>query len=262
MKKVMTNVLADPHAIELRFLDAGDSGLVIELGATVDAAVNAAVIALDAALARLALPAIRETVPTYRSLLVLFDPVRMRRPELIGIVRGLWPPAPLSEETTNHWIVPVLYGGESGVDLDHVAEVHGMTPQEVVALHSSVDYRVYMIGFAPGFAYLGGLPAAIHTSRRTDPRRATPPRSISIGGQQTAVSPPIAIPSGWHLIGQTPVRSYDPARSERPFLFAAGDTIRFRPIDEDEYRTLVAAAEAGDEVAERRPATGASGEAA
>ena len=119
-----------------------------------------------------------------------------------------------------------------------------MTAQEVVEAHSGAQYRVYMIGFAPGFAYLGGLPEQLHTSRRAEPRLATPAGSISIGGQQAAISPPLEAPSGWRLLGRTPVRSYDPDREE-PFLFSPGDLVTFRPISESEYDSLAAAAAEG-----------------
>lgn len=237
-----------------RLLDAGESGLVVEFGDAIDETVNRQVIALADALAARELAGVREVVPTYRSLLVLFDPLALPREMLRAEVLALWPPRAEAGKTHGIWRVPVLYGGEHGVDLDYVARLHGLTTQEVIDLHSGADYRVYMIGFAPGFAYLGGLPEAIHTSRRTDPRLKTPPRSVSIGGKQTAVSPPLPIPSGWHLLGQTPVRSYDPARTERPFLFAAGDTIRFVPIGAGEYERMCAAAEAGAIVAEWEPA--------
>lgn len=232
-----------------RLLDAGDGGLVVELGSAISEATNRQVIAVSDALARLALPGIVEIVPTYRSLLVLFDPLALPRATLREAIRRLWPPRVEAGDRHGHWRVPVLYGGEHGVDLEGVARTHGLAPDEVVALHSGAEYRVYMIGFAPGFAYLGGLPEAIHTSRRTDPRLRTPPRSISIGGQQTAVSPPLEIPSGWHLLGQTPVRSYDPRRADKPFLFAAGDAIRFVPVTPGEYSDMCAEAEAGAEIA-------------
>lgn len=237
-----------------RLLDAGESGLIVELGDAIDEAVNRQVIGLAAALEARALAGLREVVPTYRSLLVLFDPLVLSRETLRAEVLALWPPAPHAGEKGGFWRVPVCYGGTHGEDLDHVARLHGLTTDEVVRLHSGAAYRVYMIGFAPGFAYLGGLPAAIHTSRRTDPRLKTPPRSISIGGKQAAVSPPLAIPSGWHLLGQTPVRSYDPARAARPFLFAAGDAIRFTPVDVPDYEALCRAAEAGEIVAAWEPA--------
>jgi KipI family sensor histidine kinase inhibitor len=232
-----------------RFLNAGDGGLVVELGQEISEAVNEQVVALDQALAARALPGMLETVPTYRSLLVQFDPLVATRQELRQEILRLWPPARNSADARSRWLVPVLYGGEWGVDLDTVAETHGVTTDEVIRLHTSAEYRVYMIGFAPGFAYLGGLPEALHTSRRRDPRMRTPPRSVSIGGVQAAVSPPIEVPSGWHLLGQTPVRSYDPRRSARPFLFSAGDRIRFHAISVGDYHRLVAAAEAGEDVA-------------
>jgi KipI family sensor histidine kinase inhibitor len=232
-----------------RFLNSGDSGLTVEFGSEISEAVNIAVIALGERLSQRKLPGLREIIPTYRSLLLLFDPVVLPRKALIAEVEQLWALPPVAAARRTRWHVPVVYGGEAGVDLGVVARQHGMTEDEVIALHAGADYRVYMIGFAPGFAYLGGLPEAIHTSRRTDPRMRTPPRSISIGGQQTAVGPPMEIPSGWQLIGRTPARSYDPARTQRPFLFEPGDGIRFEPVSHAEYERLCAAAEAGELVA-------------
>lgn len=163
--------------------------------------------------------------------------------------------------STRRWRIPVLYGGASGEDLETVAALHGLTTDEVVDLHTGADYRVYMIGFMPGFAYLGGLPEAVHTSRRTNPRQKTPPRSISIGGRQAAVSPPIEVPSGWHLLGQTPVRVYDPRRAEQPFLLKSGDRVRFERIGQTEYDRLCQAAENGEIIAglEEINASGAAG---
>lgn len=239
-----------------RFLNAGDAGLVVEFGGEINESINEQVIALDEALTSLGLHGVRETVPTYRSLLVLFDPLLLARETLRDEIVALLPESRSTRRNRSLWTVPVLYGGPSGIDLDAVAATHGLTPDEVVRLHSGAEYRVYMIGFFPGFAYLGGLPERIHTSRRAEPRLKTPPRSISIGGVQAAVSPPIEVPSGWHLLGQTPVRSYDPKRKERPFLFAAGDRIRFRPISVTDYTEMCAAAEAGEVVAAREDADG------
>jgi KipI family sensor histidine kinase inhibitor len=239
-----------------RFLNAGDSGLVVEFGSEINESINEQVIGLDEALTGRALQGVRETVPTYRSLLVLFDPLLLPRETLRDEIAALLPESRSTRRNRSLWSVPVLYGGASGIDLDAVAAMHGLTPDEVVRLHSDAEYRVYMIGFFPGFAYLGGLPERIHTGRRAEPRLKTPPRSISIGGVQAAVSPPIEVPSGWHLLGQTPVRSYDPKREERPFLFAAGDRIRFRPISKAEYDEMCATAEAGEIVAERQDADG------
>ena len=205
-----------------RFLDAGDTGLVVELGSEIDPAVNDEVVALADALSARALPGVTEAVPTYRSLLVIFDPVALDRSALKREILALWPPDRSAARAHTHWRVPVHYGGELGVDLEAVAAVHGLTPEAVVALHAGGKYRVYMVGFAPGFAYLGGLPERIHTSRRPSPRMKTPPRSVSIGGQQAAIAPPLEVPSGWHLLGQTPVRSYDPKRSRAPLPLRRG----------------------------------------
>lgn len=240
-----------------RLLDAGEAGLVVEFGEAIDEAVNRRVIALAEALEARVLEGVRELVPTYRSLLVLFDPLvlgKARLREEIAALLAARAGGAEGEAPRGVWRVPVLYGGAHGVDLDAVARLHGLTTDEVIALHAGATYRVYMIGFAPGFAYLGGLPEAIHTSRRSDPRPKTPPRSVSIGGRQAAVAPPLEIPSGWHLLGQTPVRSYDPARTERPFLFAAGDALRFVPVSPREYEALCREAEAGGIVAEREEA--------
>lgn len=234
----------------LRFLSAGDGALVVELGQDVDPAVNERVIALARALEHMAIRGLGEIVPTYRSLLLLYDPLATDADTLRTAVLAHWPPPAAEAAGGRHWRVPVLYGGDHGVDLDHVAASHDLTTAEAIALHAGATYRVYMIGFAPGFAYLGGLPEILHTSRRSDPRPRTPARSVSIGGRQTAVSPPLEVPSGWHLIGRTPVRSYDPTRTERPFLFEAGDTLRFEPIGRADYDRLERAAEAGDLVAE------------
>lgn len=232
-----------------RYLDAGDAGLVVEFGDEIDEGINRAVVATAGALEERREAGIIEVVPTYRSFLVIFDPLALSKSRLIEIVEGLDASRPAHAATGIRWRVPVLYGGEAGVDLAEVADLHGLSEAEVVALHSGTIFRVYMLGFSPGFAYLGGLPAALHTSRRTDPRPETPPRSISIGGQQAAISPPIPVPSGWRLLGRTPVRSYDPQRTSRPFLFSPGDQVRFEPITPSEYERACAAAEAGEIVA-------------
>lgn len=243
-----------------RCLSAGDGALVVELGREIDPDINARVIALARRIEGQGLPGIREIVPTYRSLLILYDPLLTDADALEQAVSGLWPHVAGGERSAaatvgRLWRVPVLYGGAHGVDLDFIAASHDLTTDEVIALHSGARYRVYMIGFAPGFAYLGGLPATLHTSRRSDPRPKTPARSVSIGGQQTAVSPPIEVPSGWHLLGRTPVRSYDPARADRPFLFEAGDEIVFQPVNRADYDRMERAAEAGDIVAEMETPT-------
>jgi len=231
-----------------KFLAAGDRAMTVELGDGVDEDTNALVIALDRALSAQSIPGIVEMVPTYRSLLVMFDPAVIPRQTLQDRILACWPPDAGSRAGYRRWTIPVLYGGEAGEDLDFVAKSHGLSPDDVIRLHASAEYHVYMIGFAPGFAYLGGLPERLHTSRRVDPRLRIPPGSISIGGKQAGVCPPFEIPSGWQLLGRTPVKTYDPARAE-PFLLAAGDRVVFEPISAEAFASQTAKAAEGDIVA-------------
>jgi KipI family sensor histidine kinase inhibitor len=231
-----------------KFLAAGDRAITVELGNTVDEETNELVVALDRALAVRAIAGIVETVPTYRSLLVIFDPAIISRRVLRDQILACWPPAATDRVQYRRWTIPVLYGGDAGEDLEFVAKTHGLSPSEVVRIHASAEYHVYMIGFAPGFAYLGGLPERIQTSRRVEPRPRIPPSSVSIGGKQAAVCPPIELPSGWQLLGRTPVRTYDPGR-QNPFLLEAGDRVIFEPISPEDFASLSARAEGGDPIA-------------
>ena len=236
-----------------RILPCGDSAVTVEFGDTVDAALNDRVLALDAALAAAPFAGFVEAVPTYRSLMVHYDPVAIGFDAVTTLLLGLAASAPALPAGGRRWRIPVVYGGAFGIDLEDVARRHGLTPDEVVARHTAGDYRVYMIGFLPGFSYLGGLDQSIATPRRDDPRLVTPSGTISIGGVQAAVQC-LAAPSGWHLLGRTPVRTYQPGR-DPVFLLAPGDRVVFHRIDEADWATLVAAAEAGEPVAELVPDT-------
>jgi KipI family sensor histidine kinase inhibitor len=222
--------------------------MTVELGNAVDIGVNEAVAALEQNISNAGIEGVLETIPTYRSLQVVYDPARIRSRDLIDRLSGILSGPVQGVAATRRWTIPVSYGGEHGKDLEFVAGVHNLSSDEVIRIHSGAEYRVYMIGFAPGFAYLGGLPEALHTPRRDNPRALTPARSVSIGGIQAAVST-MPVPSGWHLLGQTPVRTYDLTRPE-PFLLKTGDRIRFESISHQEYRRLDAAAEKGDIIAE------------
>lgn len=229
----------------LTLLPAGDAALVAELGDAIDPALNDAVQALDAALTRAAPVGLVETVPTYRSLLVHFDPCLTDAAALGAVLRDL--AANLDEagiQAGRRWFLPVCFGGDLGADLGYVAARTGRTETEVVALHCAADYRVYMLGFSPGFAYLGGLPAELHLARRENPRLSTPAGSIMQGGAQACVSP-MVMPSGWHILGQTPVLTFD-LRREQPFLLAPGDRVRFTAIDRDRFVALAADAAKGN----------------
>jgi KipI family sensor histidine kinase inhibitor len=231
-----------------RYLDAGDSALVVEFGSTIDPAINARVIGLAAALDRDPPAGLVETVPTYRSLLVQFDPLELDVEALIARVEALLPTLGDADVKGRRWRVPVIYGGAFGIDLEDVAMRHGLTPDEVVRRHSAAVYRVYAVGFMPGYTYLGGLDQSIATPRRMEPRLMTPAGTISIGGIQALVAG-AAMPSGWHLLGRTPVRTFDAARAE-PLLFQPGDEIVFHRIHEEAWGDLDARAAAGDPIAE------------
>lgn len=231
-----------------KLLPCGDSALILQFGEAIDPLANRRIIAIAARLEALRVPGVTEIVPTYRSLLVRYDPEQIRGAALEAVLTDLQSEDTAGDAPGRLWTVPCLYGGEVGQDLEELARMKGMGPQELIDLHASAEYRVYMIGFAPGFAYLGGLPERLHTPRLPKPRQHIPAGAIGIGGQQGNISS-VAGPSGWRYIGWTPVRSFDPARAE-PFLFRAGDLIRFRPIDADEGRALSDRVRAGDTILE------------
>ena len=237
--------------IEPRFLPAGDAGIVVEFGDTIDPAINALVLALDAALTGEQIAGVIETVPTYRSLLIQIDPLVFDITQFSGHVRALLHGLDAMTFRSRRWRVPVVYGGEYGIDLEDVAERHGLTPDQVIDRHAAAVYRVYMIGFMPGFTYLGGLDQSIATPRRRDPRSMTPAGTISIGGIQALVAG-AAMPSGWHLLGRTPVRTFMTQR-DPAVLFSPGDEIIFVPIDATQWSKLESAAAAGEPVAEVIP---------
>ncbi|MGW9332510.1 5-oxoprolinase subunit PxpB [Bosea sp. NPDC055594] len=238
--------MSGPPYLAPRLLACGDAALSVEFGNQIDKGLNDRVLALDAALTKAAIPGLVEMVPTYRSLLVCYDPIETDIEDLKQRILAL------SESVADHprrvrrWRVPVVYGDAFGPDLKAVAERHGMTPDEVIALHAGATYRVYMIGFMPGFAYLGGLDVRLETPRRLQPRLKTPAQSVSIGGAQAAISS-VEAPSGWHLLGRTPARSFMPGR-DPAFLFAAGDEIRFEPISPQHWDELDAAAARGEPI--------------
>jgi KipI family sensor histidine kinase inhibitor len=232
-----------------RILPCGDAAVSVEFGDAIDPDLNGRVLALDEALRRASPRGVIETVPTYRSLLVHFDPLATDYDELTAFLEAQARTVAPLDSTGRRWKVPVVYGGAFGEDLDDLADRHGLTAAEVVERHAGTVYRIYMIGFLPGFAYLGGLDPSLATPRRTQPRAKVPSGFIAIGGAQTAIGS-LEGPSGWHLLGRTPVRSYDPAR-EPAFLFAAGDEIVFDPVDPSRWNDLERAAQAGEFVAEQ-----------
>lgn len=231
-----------------RILPSGDTALIVEFGRSIDPAVNRQVLALDRTVASEAIAGVIETIPTYRSLLVHYDPVQVGFAALSETLLSLARLPVPAESVVRRWRVPVVYGGDYGADLDDVARAHHISTSEVIAKHTGSEYRVAMIGFTPGFAYLSGLDPAIATPRRESPRTETPPGTISIGGVQACVQC-LAAPSGWHLLGRTPVRTFHPHR-DPVFLMEPGDAVSFHAVAAGEFAALDRAAERGEIIAE------------
>lgn len=237
---------------DVKFLLTGDTSLSVEFGNEISEAINTQIRAFNIALQNSKIPGIVETVPTYRSLMVHYDPGVIQYAPLVKKLKGLLgqldniviPPSEVLE-------VPVLYGGEMGPDLAFVAEHNGKTPEEVIKIHTSTEYLIYMLGFTPGFTYLGGMSEEIATPRLKTPRVKIPGGSVGIAGSQTGVYP-IDSPGGWQLIGRTPVKMYDPDR-ETPILPQAGQYIKFRAIDQKEYDEIAAQCQAGTYVCRTYP---------
>jgi len=231
-----------------RLLPSGDSAITVEFSRNIDDDANRRVLALDRAMTSAPITGVTETVPTYRSLLVHYDPVLIGFDELGQQLLALAQRPVPSAAKTRRWRIPVVYGGEHGIDLEDVAKTLNTTPDDIVARHTAGDYRVAMIGFTPGWSYLSGLSPSLQMPRRQNPRLLTPAGTISIGGVQTGVQC-LAGPSGWHLLGQTAVRTYQLHR-EPTFLLEPGDAISFTPVDAKTFRDQDRAAEAGEFVAE------------
>ncbi len=227
-----------------RFLLSGDTSLTLEFGNEISPAINSQVRALSVLLEQSHIPGVTEWVPTYRSIMIHYDPSIVRYGVLVAELQRILdsmdsvqlPPSMVLE-------IPVLYGGEAGPDLEFVAQNSGKTTEEVIALHSSTEYLIYMLGFTPGFTYLGGLDPSLTTPRLANPRVKIPAGSVGIAGAQTGVYP-IDSPGGWQLIGLTPVRMYDPNRTV-PILPKAGQYIQFHPIDQQEFDRIAALEETG-----------------
>ena len=213
-----------------RFFPAGDLALVAELGDAISPEINRKVRSLTDALEQGSIPGVFDFLPTYRSVLVYYDPILTTSGEVeIGIER-LLQTAEATDTGKRHVVhIPTLYAGGMGPDIAFVAEHSGLDEQQVVRIHSGADYLVYMMGFSPGFAYLGGLDERLATPRLQSPRTEIPAGAVGIAETQTGVYP-VASPGGWQLIGRTPVRLFDPAR-EHPVLLSAGDYVRFVPLE-------------------------------
>jgi len=223
---------------ELSIHPLGDQALSIVLENEISPEVSQKVLSLAQAIEKELAREIIETVPAYSSLSVYFHPLTTSFESLSTSVQKLWEELQIETDDISQEVVeiPVLYGGEIGPDLDRVAKQSGLTPEEVINHHTSREYRVYMIGFLPGFPYLGGLDEQLATPRLDTPRQNVKAGSVGIADRQTGMYP-IDSPGGWNIIGQTPVKLFDPQR-EDPFLLKAGQSLRFKQVSEEEWKTI------------------------
>ncbi len=212
----------------------GDRGLVLEFGDEISFEINQRVRRMALAIQTEAIQGIIETVPTYRSLLIVYNPllipIDLLKRCLEKIEEGLQE-TPLPEPKLTK--IPVVYGGVYGPDLEFVAQYHGISSEEVIRLHCSKPYWIYMIGFMPGYPYMGELPEGLNTPRLKTPRLSVPKGSVAIAQRQTGIYS-MESPGGWQIIGRTPLELFDPQR-EPPALLRMGDQVQFYPISEKEF---------------------------
>lgn len=230
-------------------LPLGDSAWTVEFGDRIDPALHARVMGLNVALhvARDAgdLAGIVDLVPTFRSLTVHYDPLAVDGQLLGTRLLQMAEAAGSTASEGRHWLLPVCCDADLAPDLERLAEAKGMEPAQVIALLTAATYRVYMIGFMPGFPYMGGLPGVLEVPRLATPRKAVPARSLAIAGAMCAVYP-WESPGGWRLLGRTPVPMFDAADALQPALLAAGDRVAWQAIDRPLFLQMEAAASAGE----------------
>ena len=221
-----------------RYMPLADKALIVEFGNIINPDINRKVHSLHDVVSNAKIPGVRECVPTYRSLLVTYDPMGVSYEKLVSRVKNLekMTKASISERTTRRAVIPVAYGGEFGPDIRQVAQFHNLKDDDVIRIHSAREYLVYMIGFIAGFPYLGELDDEIATPRLETPRLRVPEGSVGIAERQTGIYPREA-PGGWQIIGRTPLKLFDPLR-QPPALLQPSDTVRFRPVSVDEFQRI------------------------
>lgn len=230
--------------MSLRIVPGGDTAIVVEFGDRIERGLSDRVLRADARLRAAALAGVVETVPTFRSLMVHYDPLATSAAQLARQIEPLMTAHDDVDYKPRTWRLPVCYDGEKAPDLEDVARRTGLTAEQVIEAHSGRVYHVYMIGFLPGYPYLGDLAPAICIPRRADPRIRVPSGAVGIATTVTAVYP-LESPGGWHLIGMTPVRLFDSTKAE-PALLAPGDAVSFVPVEPAEFDDIAARVAAGD----------------
>jgi KipI family sensor histidine kinase inhibitor len=221
-----------------KYLPVGDRALLVEFGNSISIEINRKVHALNHAISQLELLGVEECVPTYRSLLVYYDPLKTSYERLVFQLKDLEGRLEKFKVSTRKRVieVPVVYGGECGPDLGYVAKYHGLDEEEVVRLHCGREYTVYMIGFVAGFPYLGEVAEEIATPRLKTPRLRVPAGSVGIAEKQTGIYP-CESPGGWQIIGRTPLKLFD-TRSSPPAVMQPGDTVKFKSIGKEEFENF------------------------
>ena len=222
---------------DVKFLTCGDCAVTVAFRQEIREDTNRKIRYLAEKLQNAGIHGLLETVPTYCSLTVYYEPLVLSRRKLEQqVLRFLSAYRPDTAGKKRVFEIPVCYEGEFAPDMEDVCQLTGLSREQVVSLHSGVDYLIYMLGFLPGFPYLGGMDPRLEAPRLDSPRTRIPPGAVGIGGKQTGIYP-LASPGGWRLIGRTPAAIYDPDRA-KPIAYEAGDYIRFRPISEDEFYHL------------------------
>ena len=232
----------------MQIIPLGDTALLLELGEVIDEPTHGRVQTAWQALAAAPLPGVTELVPAYTTVTLFYEPLQVVQagaPEagiadwLIAKVRERLKNPPKRERSKGRIVeIPVCYGGEFGPDIGLVSKQAGLSSAEVIKRHSNAEYLVYLIGFAPGFPYLGGLPKELATPRHPKPRMTVPPGSVGIAGSQTGIYP-LATPGGWNLVGRTPLQMFQPAK-DPPVLLRAGDRVKFCAVSREEFAKLEA----------------------
>jgi inhibitor of KinA len=230
-----------------RYLDAGEAALSVEFGDSVAPAVNARVLALDETLRKRVAHGVVECAPTYRSLMIHYEPLVLSRAALVSLIERLWRSEADGFTPKARWIIPCCYDPAQAEDIQEATRALGLSVHDFAALHAGADYRAYMYGFAPGWCYLGGLPERLAIARRATPRGPTPQGAVLIGGGLALIATN-PMPTGWYVIARTPERLFAFER-DPPFLLEAGDAVRFEPIDSATFEQLDARAASGEVVA-------------
>ncbi len=221
----------------IRYFPLGDSALQLTFGDAIQEGTHRQITAFVRKLEAAAIPAVQEVVPAYTQVLVHYDPLQLGIHELVEQIRQLEQTADTTTGDRSGLIeIPVCYAPDFAPDLETVCLTSGKSRDEVVRLHSEAIYKVYLLGFTPGFCYLGGLPAAIATPRKANPSPKILAGSVGIAAEQTGIYP-IESPGGWQIIGRTPLKLFSPDKAN-PFLLTAGDRVRFCPIGIDEFNRL------------------------